>query len=983
MENYFVLLELPFDPPEEDVQKINEAISKKHQQWNKDMINPVRKVKASEYMAHLDDIKKVMLDPTRREQEAVKAKQIKCSKRKELDMRLALYLAKGDDELSEKNLRQLVKVFGPFGFTSDEIKHGFREGKRKRRDTIKPAEVLDKSLANNIRNSMKHLDMGNKTLYEILGMSSSASCNQLCEAADSMKRKILSKGDKTGRDNAIQALCGLCAVIFKDATSKRKYDNYVNLTRYGVVNDAVDELALGNAKKIDPKMKEGLIDLAVGQYHTSVSDASVYINNYCFYMGYVLPDNKIICGICGTENSPGSVNCIKCSKPLIIVCPACGTENNNSAKGCAKCGFDLSGMDQAVGFLQQARQKFAEKKFDEAERLIEQAKVFWPNHPDIEILEGAVTEERRKAVDIIDEIMKAVQEKKFYTARTKINQAKVSGFKIDDSVSKHVTDVLADVERRLDAMRSLSGDEAFRIARDLSDRISDSEELKLSLRKFPPNECPEFTYQQIGGRVILSWEASPSVGDVFYKVVRKENSYPNDAGDGIVLYSGKELSYTDSELKKNIVYFYSVFAVRVGIFSKATKLVDSVAVVDKVTDVKAIGGDNVITLLWNRASTVTEIRLWKYCGAVRPDDEKIYETVPCTRLDGSVINDLINGSTYWFAISAGHTLNGKLYFAEKVYVSAVPQRPIKPLQDFSVKLVDRTFQAKWKESEWDVILFYSRCEPDYTAGIVYDLNDVLSKYEKIEINLMSISEAEFALDFVGECYIIPGVINASNVILNHEVYISSVPCVKNISFDLNSSATEMYVTFTWPRGIERSVLVYRMDGYPSGVDDPLAYKIEWSKRQYETREGILISNPVQGMFYAEVYTYIENEGRRIYSDGIRVLLNNEPQREVFYTFKYKRAGLFNKVCRLTVTVEASGSFLFPAFAIVSKFKSIPLKRGDGDIVCSVEESTEIKGMQAFEFEINPLQQGVRIKMFFLNDKNYKTFRITCKSGNSI
>lgn len=36
------------------------------------------------------------------------------------------------------------------------------------------------------------------------------------------------KGDKTGRDNAVQSLCGLCVVIFKDVASKKKYDTFAN-----------------------------------------------------------------------------------------------------------------------------------------------------------------------------------------------------------------------------------------------------------------------------------------------------------------------------------------------------------------------------------------------------------------------------------------------------------------------------------------------------------------------------------------------------------------------------------------------------------------------------------------------------------------------------------------------------------------------------------------------------------------------------------
>ena len=219
--------------------------------------------------------------------------------------------------------------------------------------------------------------------------------------------------------------------------------------------------------------------------------------------------------------------------------------------------------------------------------------------------------------------------------------------------------------------------------------------------------------------------------------------------------------------------------------------------------------------------------------------------------------------------------------------------------------------------------------------------------------------------------------------MNVASYISSVPRAKDVSFDINSAATEMYVNFTWPKKIDRSLLVYRMDSYPTGIDDPLAHKVECSKRQYEANEGILISNPAKGTFYAEVYIYFESDGHRVYSDACRALLSNEPQKDVFYTLKYKKAGLFSKKCTLTVEIETEGACVFPSFAIVSKFKSTPLKRGDGDIVCTVNDNTEIKGSHTFEFDVSPMKADTRLKMFFLNDKNYKSFKIACKAGNNI
>lgn len=981
-DNYFLLLELPFDPPEEDTKIITEAINNKQRFWTDHTSHPVHGPKYRSYLEQVNDISNVMLNPESRKAEAAKAQEIKKSKKKELERKLIICRSKGNGVLVEKDLKVLAKRFAPFGYTESEIKKIFDSG-TKPLPPVDPSQTLDKNKHTNLQNYMKNLNLSDKTLYDFLNLPPTSSYSQLLQAANEKKSKILAKGSKTGDDETLKAICGLCCEIFKTPAEKKKYDNYVQLTRYTAVNEATDEIAVHNHKCIEPEMKEGIIDIAVDQYHISVSDASIYINLYCEYMGYTLPENKIVCGLCGGENPAGTTNCIKCGKPLIITCPACSSENNNSAKVCAKCGFDLTKMEKAVDILRQAKQKYAEKSFEEAERLVKEAKAYWPNHPDAVSLEKTIQNERKQAADTIASIMKDIQDKKLYSAQTKINQAKANGFSIEPSIANKVNSTIKEVESKLEVLRNTSGDNAFNIAMKLTELVSDSDELSQSLKKFPPEEVPELTSIQVGDAITLTWKPSPSVGDISYLVIRKENTYPNGPTDGTLVYSGKELSYTDSNFSKNVILYYSIFAVRIGVYSNATRLDDAVAIVEKVTKLKAIGGDQMVALSWTTAPTVTEIRVYKYSGYERPQDDSEYENVPCTRLDGLNVNGLINGTNYWFAVSAGHTLNGKTYFSEKTYIPAVPQKPAKPLQDFSVSLVDDVFQAKWEQSEWDVILFYSKRKPEYAVGTIYDLNDLLTKYEKIDINFKSLTQAEFRLNFVGECYIIPAVINASNVILNTASYISSVSPAKEVSFDVNSAATEMYINFTWPKKIEHSLLIYRMDSYPTGINDPLAHRIECSKRQYDANAGILIPNPTNGIYHAEIYTYFENDGHRVYSDACRALLSNEPQRDVFYTLKYKKAGLFSKKCKLAIEIETNGSCVFPAFTVVGKYRSTPLNRGDGDIICTSCDSIEINGTHTFEFDVAPLKPDTRLKLFFLNDKNYKSFKIACKAGNNI
>ena len=123
MENYFLLLELSFEPIESDEEKILAAISRKQKEWCSEG-NPYKVAKYREYLSHLDEIKKVMLDPASREQEAEKAKLIKAEKVVQLRRMMLLFRAK-TTTLSERDMKILMKQFGKYGFTSDEIKKAF------------------------------------------------------------------------------------------------------------------------------------------------------------------------------------------------------------------------------------------------------------------------------------------------------------------------------------------------------------------------------------------------------------------------------------------------------------------------------------------------------------------------------------------------------------------------------------------------------------------------------------------------------------------------------------------------------------------------------------------------------------------------------------------------------------------------------------------------------------------------------------------
>lgn len=224
-ENFYILLELPFDPPENNQARIEAAIESKRQQWSKDANNPFKKDSAR-YLGMLEDIKSVMLDSDARMEEVAKAKSIKRGKAKALDDKLSLYSSKGS-ELSPRDIKLLIKEFGAYGFDETTIKKRFAELSSDQHEEI--GEVLDKDVAKNIQKFLQDLGTPDDSLYDFLGLSQNSSSQSLLVAADELRKKLLAKGEQTGSDAIKQQLSALCKNIFRSEKEKEKYDNYLRL----------------------------------------------------------------------------------------------------------------------------------------------------------------------------------------------------------------------------------------------------------------------------------------------------------------------------------------------------------------------------------------------------------------------------------------------------------------------------------------------------------------------------------------------------------------------------------------------------------------------------------------------------------------------------------------------------------------------------------------------------------------------------------
>jgi len=113
-ENYYLLLELSVDPPEEDDQTIEDAIRQKQAQWSRYRNHPTKSILSKQYIGMIPDIRNVMTVPRFRKKEAEAAKLLLRKKEKEkfstIDRHLDILMSKGS--VNKKEIARLTKMHG-------------------------------------------------------------------------------------------------------------------------------------------------------------------------------------------------------------------------------------------------------------------------------------------------------------------------------------------------------------------------------------------------------------------------------------------------------------------------------------------------------------------------------------------------------------------------------------------------------------------------------------------------------------------------------------------------------------------------------------------------------------------------------------------------------------------------------------------------------------------------------------------------------
>jgi len=333
-ENFYILLDLSVDPPEDDSQVIAKAIKDKQAAWSRQRNHPTKGVAAKNYISMLPEIRKVMNDPPLRLLEADTARRILFNREEakyaEIDKHIFLRMSKGyitDEEIFKlatihridaKEIRSRIKAVEDEKFdkidkqlkirmakgyiTEAEISqlskvYSVEEGEIRSRatcpvrkeafaesDGIKP---LDKSIEKIIEENLKIV--GASSLYKFLNVPSGSGLEEIRKSIDINDGEIKKTGRKDAKVTASDILLGYCRTIFSSDESRYAYDVIFAQSYLADLNSSIDVAGMDGI--IRAEYFDTLVKLAV-DIGMEVGEAEQYIIKYCKNKEWVIESKK-------------------------------------------------------------------------------------------------------------------------------------------------------------------------------------------------------------------------------------------------------------------------------------------------------------------------------------------------------------------------------------------------------------------------------------------------------------------------------------------------------------------------------------------------------------------------------------------------------------------------------------------------------------------------------------------------------------------
>lgn len=1001
-DNWYVVLELEFDPPVEDENKIAERIEERSKFWSAHFNDFKLGAQYRSWHQNISQIKKDMLGPNNiRNQLATEACAIVYGP---VDKLLKTIGRKGNitsdegDKLSKKlniSLDVVKRRTKALGIQWVEEKPKDFQAIYDKYYKAKPEKT---ATYDNMKEMLSSFSTDN--LYDFLYKDTTVKnadklpYDTLRQRAEEKKKTEFYKSDSISGTGA--KLCGQCEIVFKDVSSKQTYDKYLEYQkRRSILDDAKSvaeisgELASEQGDEIIGQLTQIFRDRKLAE-DVLTAFCKIEKISYNARPSSAKPINLKICR-CGCMNdvSDGRKVCSNCGLELIIKCPKCGSESDANIKVC-KCGFQFENIDKAIALCEQAEYAIDSLDFSVAESHLSDAGRYWPNSNRISSLKQRLNEYKKRVGTEVTKMREAIKNKKYCEAERRYQsiQKLFSGYS-DTAVENEINQALTKARNLFRQAKAAKVDkDILELCAKAYDVCTDLPGIKELMP--PPVNVDGFkvTTNSTSRTNIISW-AVTNDRSIRYVVVRSKNGWVRHMSDGEEVFRGSASSYADRDIEAGIPYYYNVFAERAGTYSKGAsgdfKEIVNFFEVHKVT---ITTGDSTLKVAWDDLPGNASAEIYE----VQMDGSENH--IASSTANHYLIVNLVNDRQYRYRIALSYLVAGKKQETKGIIVSGMPTCPPMPIDTLRVKpLQEGQFEAVWvKSNTTDVRLYGSTDKPPYFVGDVVSISELEQKMTQLQqMNLSAQTKSTMKKDEEGAAfqysgnilmYVVAVSVKAGSVVFGNLARVSvgenvTVKSVRNVNGKIN-------IYIEPPQNATGFVVLHRFDQFPTDIGDINTVRKYIPIKQYQLNSAIVLDAAEEKKYYFTVFAEFRDDGEKDYSSGADYLFDNSAKTNITYSISVNKR--FFGENSLALEFEAdTREFVLPEIEIMSAVGNTPMFKASAKLFYTIP-CQNVNGSVEIKIPIpKNMPKDTYIKAFFKDDlmQNRNQLKLKLKSNYKI
>lgn len=986
-ENWYLVLELPFDPPEKDAAKIKAAIAEKKKFWDKNAQHYKYGATYRKYAGMISTIEAEMLDPT------IQAEMIKDAVDKTyapIDKMLKLVSAEGVTEDTILKMSEKLKIDADIirkRVVSKGIKIGQGDGGEYQKIVDKYVTTKPQGI-DTYKGMKKELDAMNvSNLYEFLYLNTTVTGAEkldpstLIERASELKKEVYFKTDSVSATGG--KLCSHCAKIFADDNTKAAYDVYLEYDARMTVLTELSSAAEIAGSVSEPAYKDFLGRLT--QVFKNKQEAEKLLVAYCKVNKIILPvkegtttnPNIKVCRCGWTNDISERKTCGNCGLALQIACPSCNQLSDNNIKIC-KCGFKFENLDKSRSSTSLASYAIDKMDFELAKIHLKEAERLWKNNPDIAEIQSRLQAFEARIGSAVADMKKAIEAKNFYTAQKFLDNVKkvAPEYSDPDSESAIATAISTAEKYRKTATSSTNEAAIVDACTKAYEASADCPGVKELIAKYPP-AAPTALQVAADSKTranALSWTKSATDGLIFYTVVRKEGAVPISPQDGTVLDRISMNSFSDKKIEAGKQYFYAIFAERAGIFSGALTSKEPVVNLFEISGVKLAAGDGLVQMSWDMIGDNAEVHIER----TSPNGKTEKLSVPGK--NNYVDRDLNNDAEYSYKIYLEYSIGTKKVATTGVKASATPTKPPQPIDRLLVKPRDNDFEITWEMPEGEsgeVRFFYAENKPNYMYNDLVSIAELESSMSTLVVNKTGEGHGTFKYDGNGIIYIVAVIPKSGSGVVGTIARASKGGSVK--VKDINLINGKIMITLDIPKDATGFIVLYRNDQHPSDMDDRDATRKYIPIKQANYDGGLVIDTNEPQDYYFSIFAEFRSGGDVDYSTGTDCQFSNAAKQIITYSVNVAKklfgGGTFS------VTFECERKTKLPDIDIMSAQGHAPMFKKSSTFLYAIP-SQDVSGSSiTFQIPMSGIGKNTYVKPFLKDESLSDRFVFKLKLGS--